>query len=742
MPLTSGYRSLFRSIAGKICGACAAFGLLAGVSLSADAAGLLRPANSSLPELKIHSHQVKVVIEDGYATTRIDQVFTNPHSQDLEAVYSFPVPEQAAVGEFSYWIDGKPVTGEVVAKQQARQIYNDQKTAGNRTALTEQDDYRSFDSRVYPVKANDQVKIRLVYVQPAEIDNSIGRFLYPLEDGVVDEHKNAFWLRNEKVEQDFGFELELRSRYPIDELRMPQHPQAVISNQSPKHWHISLGNPTPTATAEAQTDAAQAEAQSLQSAPVQQHQPVADLSRDILLYWRLAEGLPGAVDLVSYRAPDAKQGTFMLTLTPGNELPPISGNRDWVFVLDTSGSMAGKYATLLEGVRQGLQQLPSGDRFRLITFNKQAKDLSGGYQPVELQRIDAMINKLQQNGVGGSTNLYAGLKKGITGLDSDRASALVLVTDGVANVGTTEKRAFLKLLQQADVRLFTFVMGNSANRPLLQGMTEVSNGFASQISNADDVMGRLMQAATKLNHAALRDLKVEIDGVRVTDLTPAKLPPLYRGQQLVLMGHYFGDGDVEVRLSGRIGTDKKTYQTRVQLPAQSSDHPELERLWALRQIEALQQQQDYYAGDASVESDTKQAITDLAVQYGLVTDYTSLLVVEEQVFQQLGIERRNQKRIETEHQARQDRSQNWQQSGSTNNGSTADSGQTNSAHSNSNAQPAANPPMFSGERSTLSNSQSGGSGGGSGALDPSLLLLIGLLALSALWGRRHRIRLN
>ena len=591
--------------------------LCAGLSLSAEAAGLMKPANSQLPDLQISQHHVHVVIEDGYATTTVEQRFKNPNAQDLEALYSFPVPENAAVGEFVYWIDGKPVTGEVVAKQKARQVYEEQKAAGNRVAVTEQDDYRTFDSRIYPVEANGEVRIKLVYIQPAHIDSGVGRYLYPLEDGGVDEIKNAFWTRNEAVQEQFSFTVDLRSSYPLDDVRLPKHSAAQISQLDPQRWRIELGNQV-AATEEGASPSGQ--------------QPVASLSDDILLYWRLAEGLPGSLNLVSYREPGQQQGTFMLTLTPGDDLPPVVGNRDWIFVLDTSGSMSGKYSTLLEGVRQGLNQLPQGDRFRLITFNNQAQDLSNGYQPVDPVTVERLLKQLEHRGVGGGTNLYAGLHQGIRALDDDRPSAIVLVTDGVANVGTTEKKAFLKLLEQHDVRLFTFIMGNSANRPLLQEMTEVSNGFASSVSNADDVIGQIMLATSKLNHAALRDIELKIDGVRATDLTPEQIGTLYRGEQLTLFGHYFKPGTARIELTGKVGQQARSYTTRIELPEILTDNPELERLWAFNRIEQLQAKLDYFGADA----DTEQAITDLAVEHGLVTNYTSLLVVEEQVFQQLG----------------------------------------------------------------------------------------------------------
>ena len=142
-----------------------------------------------------------VVIEDGYATTTVEQVFHNPNSQTLEAIYSFPVPDKAAVGEFTYWINGQPVIGEVVEKQQARDVYEQQKQTGQQAALVEKDAYKTFDISVTPVAPQSDVRVKLVYLQPAHVDTGIGRYAYPLEEGGVDEAKLAFWERNEQVQE-------------------------------------------------------------------------------------------------------------------------------------------------------------------------------------------------------------------------------------------------------------------------------------------------------------------------------------------------------------------------------------------------------------------------------------------------------------------------------------------------------------------------------------------------------------
>lgn len=341
----------------------------------------------------------------------------------------------------------------------------------------------------------------------------------------------------------------------------------------------------------------------------------------------------------------------MMTVTPGDDLPAIRGGRDWIFVLDYSGSMQGKYQSLVEGVRQGLGRLHPDDRFRVVLFNNHAREVTNGYLMASDQNVAACIHRLGSIQPGGSTNLYAGLELGYRELDADRPSAVILVTDGVANVGVTEKKDFLELLEKHDVRLFSFVMGNSANRPLLQGMTTVSNGFYMNISNGDDIAGRLIQTADKLSHEAYRDIDLQFDGVRVKDLTPARLGSLYRGQQLIVFGHYWGDGKGEVEISGRVSDREVSYKSALHFPPRSERNPELERLWAYATIEDLQKQMDYLGHD----SDTEQAIVDLAVEYGLVTDYTSMLVVRDEVFEQLGIDRNNAERVASERQARQQR---------------------------------------------------------------------------------------
>jgi len=620
---------------------------------SVNAAGLLAPTDGSLPPLTIKDHHVEVIIEDGYAITTLEQVFHNPHGEDLEAHYSFPVPKKGAVSEFTLWIDGKPIVGEVLEKQAARQIYEEEKAAGGDAGLTEQDAYRTFDIFVTPVRANADTRVRLVYMQPAHIDTGIGRYVYPLEEGGVDEAKLAFWTANETVTGSFSFDLRIRSAYPVEAVRVPAQPGAVVNQTSEGEWLVRLASDNagePMVQAGGDGELAPADMTGGFNKP---GVPAYQLDKDIVIYWRHKAGLPGSVDLIAHKPTPQGRGTFMMVVTPGEDLKPIHEGRDWVFVLDISGSMRGKYATLSEGVQRALKKLRPADRFRIVLFNDATRELSSGFTNATPEQVRSFSEAVSNVVPGGGTNFFSGLKHGLDVLDADRTSGLLLVTDGVANIGEVRQKKFIELVRSKDARVFTLVMGNSANRPLLEAITRESGGFAISVSNSDDIVGQLLSATGKLTHEALYDVELDISGVKTSDLTPHEIGNLYRGRQLVVLGHYWGDGMASVTLEGRVSGERKQYRTQFEFPNVATETPEVERLWAFASIEDLSQG----IADFGENPDMRQAVVDLAKEFGLVTDYTSMLVVSDEVFARHRIARDNRARVAVEQAAQKQRAQ-------------------------------------------------------------------------------------
>jgi Ca-activated chloride channel family protein len=171
------------------------------------------------------------------------------------------------------------------------------------------------------------------------------------------------------------------------------------------------------------------------------------------------------------------------------------------------------------------------------------------------------------------------------------------------------------------------------------------------VSNSDDIAGKLLEATSRLTHEALHDVELKISGVKVRDLTPERIGSLYRGQQLIVVGHYWGSGEAIVSIDGKVSGEHKNYSTLIEFPEIATLHPEIERLWGFAKIEDLQNRLDYFGEDADIE----QAITDVAVEHGLVTDYTSMIVLREDRYKDLGINRFNRTRVENEQLARQTR---------------------------------------------------------------------------------------
>jgi len=616
------------------------------------------------------------------------------------------------------WIDGKPIQGEVFEKEEARRIHEEEKQLGRDTGLAEQNGYKNFELSVSPVRANSQTRLSLTYMQPIRLDAGVGRFVYPLEDGGVDEEQASFWDTNDQVEQ-FSFDMKIRSAVPVDAVRMTTH-QATITQQSAAEWKVSMSSQKASAIGAAAGDGAQELAESITTGLVHAEDlregtigPAYQtkghrLNNDLVVYWRLAPDLPASVDMLTFKPDSEGRGTFMLVLTPGDELKPIARGKDWTFVVDMSGSMQGKFETVMQGLQRALEKLQPDDRLRLIGFNNSAWDVSGGFVNASPGNMQRLIADLRAVGPQGGTNLHAGLAQATDSVDPDRTSSIVLITDGVANVGATEKSSFLDLVNDGDIRLFTMIMGNSANRPLLHDLTDASGGFAMSVSNADDVVGLLLRAVSKVSHEAMHDIQVTSSGVEMTDIVRSRDSSLYHGDQLILLGHYWGDGSAQLQIDAQVSGKPRNWTASFEMPTVSTDNPEIERLWAFSSVENLKRDLDMRGESA----DLKTAIVDIATQYSIVTDYTSMLVLSEQAMAERGVERRNAARTQIEQAAQQHRASRPAQSRRVDQSA----------------------PTFQGNRA---NNRAPASGGGGGNVNLLWLLLLGLPLL--LDGRQRLI---
>jgi Ca-activated chloride channel family protein len=655
----------------------------------ASAAGTLSPVSAGAQPMEMREHHVNVVVDNGFARTEVSQTFYNPNAAAEDAVYEFPVPKDAALSEMSIANGDKTLHGEVVGAGQAQTIYDQQKAQGGQAGLATQNGYQTFRFQLAQIPAGSESKMTFVYYEPSYVDTSIGRYLYPLQNGGTnDAAAQAFWTGNQHVSGAFSFDLDLKSAVPVDEVRVPNDPGATVQKIDDGHYKVHSES---TGTA---------------------------LNKDVVCYYKLADG-PGRVELVPYRAAGAETGTFMMVLTPGMDLAPITSGRDFVYVLDVSGSMESKLATLVSAVGQALGKLKPADRFRVVAFDDQAWDVTGSFQTATAANIASAIASVRALAVGGGTNLYAALSVGLTDLDADRATGVVLVTDGVQNVGIVDPVKFDALVRDSDSRIFGLLMSNSANWPLVELMADVSGGFYTPVSNQDDILGQVLLVDGKLSHESLHGAKLAISGVNVHDTTDFDFGRAYYGEQLVVFGRYDAAGAAQMTLEGTLSGKPKRYTTSFDFPAKSEENPELERLWALQTIHGIERKR--MLGLVTAEN-ASAAIRKLGIDYQLVTDETSMLVVGDSVFSDNGIERMNQTRTSTEQAAQA------QKAGAP--ATNYEVGQGTPAFGS----PA---PSTGGDSS---GSPSSGSGTYGGALDPATALSGVGLALYGLMRRRRQAR--
>lgn len=599
-------------------------GLLVGLggvlcSAVASAAGLLAPVSSNDASLDLESHHVRVVINNGFARTEVEQVFSNPNAYDLEAIYSAPVPEAGALAELTIHAGERVLQGEVVAKEDATRIYEEEKSQGNEVGMAGKQSYQNYEFRVSPVPAGGSVRMSYAYYEPLKVDTGLGRYVYPLEDGGTDDEGASFWTRSEAVLGDFSIEVVLKSAYPVARTRIP-----------------GFGG-----TAQLQDD----------GRLLYRYEGQGDrLDRDFVFYYMLEENLPGRLELMTYRESDDRPGSFMMVMTPGVDLKPLESGADYIFALDVSGSMKTKLHTLVSGVKKAIGQLDARDRFRIVAFSDAAYDLNRGWLNATEANVNETVFRLDQLSSGGGTNVYAGVHLAMESLDADRVATLILVTDGVTNRGIVDPREFYQVMHRQDFRFYGFLLGNNSNWPLMQLMCDASGGSYRSVSNSDDIIGEVLVAKNKIAFESLRHAELSIDGVRTHDVGDFKIGKIHFGDQLVLFGRYEDGGVADVTLRARVNGEDKVYTTRIEFPDMDTSHPELERMWAMDQVRKIEVNR--MAGFVE-EGEAKVAIRDIGVAYQIVTDETSMIALDDDAFARHGVDRRNQARIGMEREARQ-----------------------------------------------------------------------------------------
>jgi len=598
--------------------AAALLGLTA-TSPIAQAAGLLVADGGFGGALETKEQDVRVMINNGIAVTEVDQVFVNTENRIVEALYTFPVPRGASVANFSMWIGGKEVIGEVVEKERAREIYNSYKRVKRDPGLLEQVNYKRFEMRIFPIPARGEQRVKVTYYQELGVDHDWATYTYPLAT-VADKGGKI----NERTTGRFSFSLEVKSEVPLAGMESPSHAgDLVIAKHTDAYYQASL-----------EVDGG-------------------DLSRDLVLAYHLERPQSG-IDIITSKQSSEADGYFQLTITAGPELEQNKDGMDYVFVLDISGSMAqdGKLRTSRESIIAFIKSLSPEDRFELLAFNVQPAAMFQELRSANQAGQQTAREFLQSQQARGGTRLRPALQTAYRYHDSDRPLNVVVLSDGLTEA--TEQRELLEQIaaRPAGARVFCIGVGNEVNRPLLKQLAEEAGGLAAFLSQGDNFERQAQAFRRKLLRPAMADLKIDFVGAQVYDVEPQRLPDLYHGTPFHVYGRYRKAEPLTVSIQAEVLGKPIEQDFATELPSTDDKNPEIERTWAWHRMHRL-----LAAERTSGNTGEHQAtIVRLCEDYSIVSEYASFIVLENDAeYRRWSIDRKNVGRIKRDRRAREQR---------------------------------------------------------------------------------------
>lgn len=583
------------------------------IASSSQAAGMLVADGGFGGKLDIESQDVRVTINNGIAVTEVTQVFVNKENRIVEALYTFPVPKSASVANFSMWINGKEMIGEVLEKKRAKQIYESYKKTRVDPGLLEQKDYRTFEMRIFPIPAKGKQKVLVTYYQELDTDNNWANFVYPLAsttDGAT----------NTRTTGRFSLDMKVKSEIPITKMESSSHSNDFAFVKHNEHyWQASL------------------------------EVKEGDLNRDLVLAYNLERPKTG-FDIICSNTGD-EDGHFCMTLAVGKELDEVQKGMNYVFLLDISGSMQNdrKLGTSTESIEAFVKELSPEDRFNMISFNVGTQQLFNKSLPANQENLKEALAFLDKQRAKGGTDLRPAMRKAYDFQDPDRPLNVVVLSDGVTEQGSSSELMSIIQSRPKNTRVFCIGVGNDINRPLLKSIAKRSGGLAAFLSRGDNFTRQAKAFRRKLLRPAISNIKIDFSA-DVYDVEPKIIPNLYHGMPIRIYGRYKGDGDFDINLSGDLMGKAFKDKATINFPAKDLDNPEIERMWAWHKSQRLINQ----IKEGSKDQKLTDEVVRLCETYSIVSEYASFLVLENDAeYKRWKIDRKNALRIKRDRRSRQ-----------------------------------------------------------------------------------------
>jgi len=549
-----------------------------------------RPAVPVGRSYEIREVSIDARVRDQLAEVQVAQTFHNPGSVQIESEFLFPLPEDGAVQNFVLLVDGRELPGRLMNKDEARRIYEEIVRTKRDPALLEYMGRGLYRTSVFPIPPGALRKVTMRYTQLCRRDRDVIEFSYPLGTQKF----------TAKPVQRLTVNILLQSKNAIKSVYCPSD-DARIDRVGDHEARISM-----------------------------ERRDVVP-SNDFRLVYSLSDGALGAA-VISYRPSSGDDGYFLLLASPevkAADARPQS--KTVIFVLDRSGSMAGKkIEQARKALKSVLNNLRNDDLFNIIVYDDRVESFKPElerYQSHSREDAERFVDNIRE---GGSTNIDSALKTALGMVrDDSRPSYVLFLTDGLPTSGETQELKIADNCRQANsrrARLFCFGVGFDVNARLLDRLSGGNSGTSEYVKPDEDIEAHVGRFYAKMTSPVLADLHVELAGIDVNRTYPGDLPDLFEGGQIVWVGRYRQSGRTTLRITGKVGGERRSFEFPAELEVsdRGSAHEFVERIWATRRVGYLIDQIDMSGQNRELIDE----LVSLSTRYGILTPYTAFLADE------------------------------------------------------------------------------------------------------------------
>ncbi len=572
---------------------------------------------------------VKADISGFISRVTVTQQFENPFKEKIEAVYTFPLPQNAAVDDMTMLVGERTIKGKILPREEAQAVYEAAKSGGKVASLLDQERPNIFTQSVANILPGEKIKIVISYVEVLNYDEGAYEFVFPMvvgpryvpgtptgeskgngassdTDRVPDASRITPRLAEMRSGHDISLEVNLDAGLIVDDVSSKTHP---IDVQRPDNRSARL------------------KLKDSETIP----------NKDFILRYDIAG--KAVQDALLTHASD-KGRFFTLILQPPERVTAEDVTpKELVFVLDTSGSMSGfPIEKAKETMRLALDNLYPSDTFNLITFSGDTHILFPQPVPATKQNLNKAQAFLESRSGGGGTEMMTAIKAALAPSDDQSHIRIVcFMTDGYVG---NDMEIISEIQKHQNARVFSFGIGNGANRFLLDKMAEVGRGEVEYVTLVEDGSAAARRFHERIRNPLLTDISIDWNGLPVADVYPQRIPDLFGAKPVILTGRFSNSGRATIRLKGKMAGSDFVREIPVEFPETMASHDVLAPLWARARIDSLMGQDYLGAQQGSMQAGLKETITQLGIEYRLMTQFTSFVAVEEMIVTDGGQPRR------------------------------------------------------------------------------------------------------